>query len=527
MDYYKNPGEYLLKIVACKNLERVEDVYHTRPKSLRLLFNYFPIVGPHGMLMKTWSRLREAYRNEKYVSCGVGEIVETAENGKFKKGDFVGFVAPLHPALAERITLPEELILSIDKSEIPKTKNKVLYQKIDGSEKENWWKDIMGWSIYSGIEINEKQQKEIAEKAGISIKGTSWENAEKMPVETKPRIISKKGEVKKRISKAKTGILFGYGNYAKINIIPYSKPYVDIRSVHEIDPTQIMMERKIDLWDTSPFPAKDEKYDVFFIASYNHTHHPITMHALKQGAYAVVEKPVVMDYEELDELEKVLKESDKGIFIGFHKRYGRFNRYALEDLGVKYGDPISYHSIVYELLQPKYFWYNWPVSRSTFFANGCHQIDHFLHLNNFSKPTDFGLKLSKDKSVEVWIELENGAFFTTTFSEKGSSRIGPRDVVELKVPNKNIRIIDNIKYLSEDNHRIIRKKRIFKTESYREMYQEIGRKIAKGERGDSLESIMVSTKLMLDLEEELKKAKGWGDKYEKAKERFQDYFGSK
>ena len=362
-----------------------------------------------------------------------------------------------------------------------------------------------------------------ARKAGKRISGrnknTDWSWAEKIGVSEAEPVSETKGEINPstRLGARKIGVLYGFGNYAKINILPYMKPFVDIRTVHEIDPTQISIERRVEKWSSAPFPKAEEKADVYFVASYNHTHVPITLHALKQGAYAVVEKPVVNDYEELAELEKALRQAGRKVFIGFHKRYGIFNKFALKDLGVKYGDPISYHSIVYELHQPEFFWYNWPVSRSTFFANGCHQIDHFLHLNNFSKPKDFDIKLLHDHAVEVWIELENGASFTTTFSEKGTSRVGPRDIVELKVHGRNIRITDAIKYQSEDNHRIIRKKRIFKTQSYRDMYRTIGAKIARNEEGDSIESILISAKIMLDLEEKLQKMKGWGNRYELAK----------
>jgi len=301
------------------------------------------------------------------------------------------------------------------------------------------------------------------------------------------------------------------------------KHFVNITTIHEIDPTQIW-KKSAQKWDTIPLPRDNEKYDVYFVASYNHTHAPIALHALKQGAYAVVEKPVAMDYGELEEIEKTLREVGPKIFIGFHKRYSIFNDWAFEDLNVRHGEPICYHSIVYEISQPKYFWYTWPVSRSTFLANGCHQIDHFLCLNDFSKPKDFDIKLLQDNAIEVWIELENGAVFTTTFSEKGSTRIGPRDHVELKVPGKNVRITDNISYLSEDESRVIRKRRMFKTNSYKNMYLKIGAKIANNDDGDSIESIVVSTKLMLDLEEKLQKMKGWGDRYIKAKEKFWSYF---
>jgi predicted dehydrogenase len=480
-----------------------------------------------GLITKVWSRIREDRRNDKYVSCGIGKIIESAGDESLPKGKMVAFVATMHPALVERIVLPKEFIFSINDSfELPEiSENNILYLPLgNGKLKDIWWKEFIGWSVYSGTEVSEEGQKQILEGLKKEIRDSDWKNSQKISTQKSNPISEIKGDILKPSSNKKSAVLFGYGNYAKINIIPYTSPFVDIKSVHEIDPTQIFVERRVQRWDSAPFPRENEKYDVYFVASYNHTHVPITLHALNQGAYVVVEKPVVMDYGDLDNLEKALKIAGRKLFIGFHKRYGTFNDLALKDLGVKYGEPISYHSIVYELIQPEFFWYNWPVSRSTFFANGCHQIDHFLHLNNFSKPINFDIKLLQDHAVEVWIELENGAVFTTTFSEKGSMRVGPRDIVELKVPGKNIRIIDATRYLSEDDHKIIRKKRIFKTNSYRDMYREIGRRIANNEPGDSIESVMISGKIMLDLEEKLQNLKGWGDRYEKAKNRFWGYF---
>jgi len=526
LDYFRNKNEYRIQVLAWKNLEKIDDAYHTRAKSLRLLINYFPVVGFQGLFTKTWSRLREDRRNEKYVSCGIGKIIGTADRKTLPEGELVAFIAPFHPALVERVVLPKELIYKLDKADVPELPAGVIsYCPLGGGKSpEMWWKKVKAWSVYSGLEISQETQKKLADGLKNELKNIEWGKSEKIDISGASPVSETKGSVITASRGRKSGILFGYGNYAKINIIPYTKEFVDINSVHEIDPTQIVMEGGVQKWDSSPFPAKNEKAEVYFVASYNHTHVPITLHALSQGAYVVVEKPVVMDYDELNELEKALRKSGRKLFIGFHKRYGLFNELALKDLGVKRGEPISYHSIVYELRQPEFFWYNWPVSRSTFLSNGCHQVDHFLHLNNFSKPVNSDIKLLQDGAVEVWIELENGATFTTTFSEKGTLRVGPRDIVELKVHGKNIRIIDAIKYQSEDNLRIIRRKRIFKTNSYRDMYQAIVKKIANNEEGDSIESIIISSKIMLDLEEKLKKMKGWGDKYERAKERFWSYF---
>lgn len=526
LDYHRNIREYRIRVYAWKNLEKLEHVYHTRPKSLRLLWNYLPVVGLEGLITKTWSRLREELRNEKYVACGIGTVMERPEYGKFAEGDIVAFLAPWHPPLAERVTLPEELLFQASDADVAvATRDTIRYLPLSADPPVNrWWKEVRAWSVYSGVKIRKETRNELEKTLKEELAATDWSKAKCISTEGAEPVATAKGIVTRRDPKRKTGILYGFGNYAKINILPYMRPFVRIHTVHEIDPTQVSLSREVERWDSSPFPNDNERADVYFVAGYNHTHVPITLHALKQGAYAVVEKPVVNDYEELEELEKALRMAGRKVFIGFHKRYGTFNHLARQDLGVRYGDPISYHSIVYELVQPELFWYNWPVSRSTFFANGCHQIDHFLSLNGFSRPKDFDIKLLQDHAVEVWIELENGATFTTTFSEKGTSRVGPRDHVELKVHGKNVWIRDAIHYRAEDDHRIIRKKRIFKTDSYRDMYRTIGAKIAANEPGDTIESILISAKIMLDLEAKLEKMKGWGKRYREAKEEFWSHF---
>lgn len=525
LDYYRIKKEYRIKVLAWKNLEKIEDVYYVRPKSLKMVLRYLPVVGFYGLWTKVWSRLREEKRNDKYISCGIGKIIETGENHEFKVGDVVAFIAPLHPQMVERINLPKELIFEIKKELIPNYSEKeILFLGNKNNISNKWWEEITAWSIYSGREISEDLKKKLELGLMKELQDTNWQEAKRFSILPHSEITEIKEVKPEKVStNKKKGVVFGFGNYAKTNIISFSRKYIDIVAIHEIDPTQIWYP-DASKWDTSPFPRDNEKYDVYFVASYNHTHIPIALYALNQGAYAVVEKPVAMDYGELDELMATLKRVGPKLFTGFQKRYSIFNQWALKDLGVEYGEPISYHSIVYEISQPKYFWYQWPVSRSTFFANGCHQIDHFLYLNNFSKPKDFDIKLLQDNAIEVWIELENGAVFTTVFSEKGSVRIGPRDHIELKVPHHNIRITDNILYLAEDDSRIIRKGRIAKTNSYRNMYQTISRKIFNNEEGDSLESLWVSTKLMLDLEEKLQRMKNWGDRYFKAKEQFWSYF---
>jgi NADPH:quinone reductase-like Zn-dependent oxidoreductase len=57
--------------------------------------------------------------------------------------------------------------------------------------------------------------------------------------------------------------------------------------------------------------------------------------------------------------------------------------------------------------------------------------------------------------------------------------------------------------IAEDSSRILRRTRINKMATYRDMYVAIGRKIVTGSPGDSRESILASSSLVLALEEAL------------------------
>lgn len=509
LDHHRDPDSYRIEVIAWKTLEELRDVYHVRPKSLRLLWNYLPVMGPVGMWRKIWSRLREEYRNEKYVSCGIGRVIEQPGRGRFKEGDVVGFVAPLHPALVERIVLPEEVVFEVPPETVPEVPKDSILRLSPGSLHEDaWWKNVRGWTAYSGTPIGAEEKKRLAKGLVAELEAAKWGNATRHGTEGKAPVSEIRGDMPKALPGRKEGVVFGYGNFAKINIIPYTKPFVDVRTAHEIDPTQIVWEQRIERWDTSPMPREGEKHDVYFIASFNHTHAPIALRALEQGAHILMEKPIATDGDQLTKLLRAVETHGEKLFIGFQKRYSKFNDYAREDLAAAPGDPISYHCIVFELTQPKFFWYNWPNSRSCLFSNGCHQVDHFLYLNDWSEPMSTKVSLAKEGSVNVEMELENGAYFTMVFSEKGSARIGPRDHIELKTNGRNVRITDATHYFSESETETLRTDRVYKTEAYRTMYRTVAQKIAQGENGDSLRSLRLSAEAMFEIERQYIKALG-------------------
>jgi hypothetical protein len=189
-----------------------------------------------------------------------------------------------------------------------------------------------------------------------------------------------------------------------------------------------------------------------------------------------------------------------GLFACFHKRYSPLNKLALEDLDHHPGEPINYNCIVYEVPLPKMHWYRWPNSKSRLVSNGCHWIDHFLHLNDYCEVASTRVGSGSDGTIDCSVALKNGAYFTMVLTDTGSQRIGLQDYVELRSGGVTVKITNSSRYFSENRLRVLRRKRVRKTISYKLMYRSIAAQIAEGKAGDSINSVRVSGRLILELE---------------------------
>ena len=292
---------------------------------------------------------------------------------------------------------------------------------------------------------------------------------------------------------------------------------LQVDRIHELDPTQIPLKRRGGMdWDTSPSLSPDERPDAVLVAGYHHSHATLACQALRRGAAVVLEKPIATSRPQLHELLATLRETRGSLFSGYQRRYLPFNDWVRHDLGMQPTDPISYHAVVYEVPLPELHWYRWPNSRSRLLSNGCHWIDHFLHLNGYPAVSDLDVRVAPDGTLNCSVSAENGAFFTMVLTDRGSRRLGVRDYVELRAGGTTARITDACRYEAENQHRIVRRAKIGRLAPYRTMYDTIGELIASGAPGDSALSLQRSAGLVLDLEDRLAQLTGsaeWDDAF--------------
>ena len=303
-----------------------------------------------------------------------------------------------------------------------------------------------------------------------------------------------------------SAVLFGYGNEAKIMILKHTDSQIEIRRIHEIEPTQIgptqIHKHERFEFDTSPCFRPGEQYDVSYIAGYHHTHAQLAIDAISRGGYAVVEKPIVTTRIQLNNLIDACRENRGRIFCCFQMRYNPLFALVHKDLKVEPGSAIHYYATVFAVRLPERHWYLWPNSCSHVIRNACHWLDHFLYLNEYSPVTRQHIQVYSNGDSQIGVELENGAVLGLLLTHEGSERIGLHDHIEFRVNERTITVDTASKYIAESPKRVIRRARTSRALCYQLMYREISRKILNGEAGDSLRSLIATNTLMLDLEEQ-------------------------
>jgi len=506
LDYHRGPEDYRIKVLACLTLATVEELYFVRSRSARLVWNYLREIGFRDVWRKIASRRDERLRNEKFLSVGVGSVLELGASSKLCEGDRVVFIAPAYPKCMERLVLPADLVRPIDWALPVEVQNEAIVHSECSRTLPDCLEKLKGWSAFSGNPLGELSSAFEAAQTML-MDPSVWDSGRRFSVDPNGVPLEHRGSSKTNGGKYKQGVLFGYGNYAKVIVLPNVSPYVEIACIHEIDPLQIPLEEKTSgKWDTADSLRAEEQYDAYFLAGFHHSHAPLAVKALKSGACAVVEKPLAVDSTQLSELLTAMAENSGAFYSCFHKRYQALNQHAYSDLRLGPGHPVSYHCIVYEVPLPSRHWYRWANSKSRLVSNGCHWIDHFLYFNDYCELSRSDVFIARDGTINCSMELKNGAFFTMVLTDKGSERIGVQDYIELRANGVTVRMRNGALYEAESSDRVLRKFRINKMESYRRMYRSIGQKIAQGLPGDSVESVRVSTDAVLQLEQKLQKA---------------------
>jgi predicted dehydrogenase len=497
LDYWRAEDDLRLEVAAWAVLRPVEDQYFVRRPSLMRLWSYGREIGPRGVWRKIRSRRAERGRNAKYLSIGIGRVME----GGSPRGSLVVFLAQNHPLCVDRVSLPHALTRPADDlaPDLP-PRGQLLFVDLRGAPQPAVG-GLEGWSPHSGMDMPDVSDSLVPAMRDCLGRARPVQVERDEPVRER----SSGHRLGRSSSDGRpTCSLLGFGNYAKTTLLPHLSRELNVHTIHELDPCQIgARDNPAITWDTSPAPRDFDDSDCWAIATYHHLHAPLAAEALRRGKHAIVEKPVAVTEQDLDML-LIARAENRGskLFVCFQRRYAIFNDWLDVDVR-RHGDGVlDYHCIAYEEPLPARHWYRWPASGSRLTSNGCHWIDHFLFLNNYSTPVRCEVTRSRRGTTSCAVELGNGAFFTMTLTDHGSPRLGVQDIVDVRSGQRSARIVNNSTYVAEGAHRIVRSKRVGRTDAYSRMYRTVTRRLSSDHPGDSDVSIALTARVTQALERE-------------------------
>lgn len=496
LDATPGPDDVRLDVVRQVALAPVDDQYFERRADAALLLSYLRNLGPRRVLRKVVSRRAEAGRNDAWLSVGL------ARDGT---GAARWFVAPSGPAASERVVLHRALTHP--------ARVAVPDEPLHRAAAHDRWRgvadpvrvaleQVAGWRPEAAAvpELG----TEVWEAVGSIVSGPPAGHA---PFAPRPPA----SEVRERIEA--TGPepadrpafhVFGYGQYAKTQVIPNLGSRLVLRGVHEIDPLQLGPVGAVTGdgparpgFDTSGRPRPTEQIDNAVVAGYHHTHVPVAVELLDAGArHVVIEKPTATSVEQVDDLVAALARNPDGrVHVAFQRRHSPFNHLLREDLGE---GPISMAATVYEVPLPERHWYRWPIVGNEVVSNGCHWIDHFLHLNPGAEVVDLLARRLRSQAL-LGIDLDNGASFSLSLRHQGAPRRGVRDLCTFWRDDASAVIEDQRTYRAERGYRALRTRTTHPYRALELMYADFAHRIVEDRPGDPVGPLRRSALTTLEL----------------------------
>ncbi len=507
LDYYLPKGQGFVRVAptVMVNLYDYQDMYFVRKFRARAMLEYVKELGIRAVANKIISRLSESARNEKFYSVGLGRIIEGDSSEQLDKA--VVFVAPVFPRACERLVIPETLTLPVDIEEFEKVEKKqrlLLFDLTDKAkdQEEILYEKLLGWHPEAGIDIDSDEISSYLTKTKDLLLGLTSRKARALRLGTQGKISTRSGSGYFPEKEGKNAALFGLGNYAKTQIMPNLHEDIKIVEIHELDPTQIGAKPKYECFiTTDPNWLRESKAEIGFVAGYHHGHAKLAKEIIEAGGVAAVEKPVVTTFEQLEELLEVERQYPGRLFSCYHMRYNPLFKQGVKDLTLWKNDAVHMSAQVYEVPLPEHHWYRWPNSQSHVVSNGCHWLDLFLFINDYSAPKRVDLQLINHKDSLSLVELENGASLCLHLTHEGSPRIGVQDYVSLRANGRTVTVINGSKYRFEDEVCLRRRKKINRMDAYKNMYETISESIINGGKGDGYKILETTNRLVLELNE--------------------------
>ena len=254
----------------------------------------------------------------------------------------------------------------------------------------------------------------------------------------------------------------------------------------------------------------DDKINLVYIASNHFTHAEYAIEALKRNKSVHIEKPHVVNRDQLNRLTETIKESKGKVRLGFNRPASRFGKLILDHLKKESGTTMINWFVAGHKIDPSH-WYFHDKEGGRILGNLCHWTDFIYQMIN--EKDRFPIRIIPTRSekadcdISVSYVFGDGSIASITFSAKGHTFEGVREKLNVHKGNTLITMDDYEKMRVDVVDKKIVYKNFFRDHGHQHNIMRSYEMISKDKDGESLKYIYESADLFLKTKEALEEKK--------------------
>ena len=243
--------------------------------------------------------------------------------------------------------------------------------------------------------------------------------------------------------------IIGAGNFTKMTMLPALKGTKSnikyIVSSGGVNSTALAKKYNIAKSSTDyDLVLDDDDVGLVMITTRHNLHANMVVKALNKGKHVFVEKPLALNNEELDDIEKSYKNSKGTLMIGFNRR---FSPHTQKIRSLIVNTPVNIIATMNAGIIPQESWvHDMAIGGGRIIGEACHYLDLMVYLSGSKIKTVCTNSLGKNPventdNVSILVKMENGSSGVINYFANGSKSY-PKERLEVFSQEK-VLIIDN------------------------------------------------------------------------------------
>ncbi len=269
----------------------------------------------------------------------------------------------------------------------------------------------------------------------------------------KPENVFRAVHYKVPVGKFKTGFI-GVGGFAKVKLLPvFSRNRnIELHTLVDTNSTSLLNTAKVydlkRIGNTTRKIFADDDVNLVVIATPHKYHFDQALESLKNGKAVFVEKPAVVNFEQLDKLERFFKFNENCFYcVDFNRSFAPFNLIIKKEVSAR-KNPIIINYRMNVGYLPKDHWIQDKENGGRIIGEACHIFELFCFLTD-ETPVSVAVQslnssaedlLSTDNFVAI-VMMSGGSCCNLTYSSIGNHGMG-KERMEILFDGKSILMSD-------------------------------------------------------------------------------------